>query len=177
LQILKKIYLQDRNIDFAELFWNRTWAFLTDMYVRYAPMIQSVNAHYFGDFYRFSANKMAIFFLKSQCSDCLFCIIGCNLNLKWQKLRKYFWNRNIDTQVWMVRQILGSILATIFCAIKSITRKWTFWRWFPQAGNYRCGKKRIRFQDSMFWDRCYDFLNIFAEKFSEKIGVFESKQS
>jgi hypothetical protein len=28
-----------------------------------------------------------------------------------------------------------------------------------------------------FWDRCYDFLNIFAEKFSEKIGVFVSKQS
>jgi hypothetical protein len=24
-------------------------------------------------------------------------------------------------------------------------------------------------------DRCYDFLNIFAEKFSEKIGVFDSK--
>jgi hypothetical protein len=23
------------------------------------------------------------------------------------------------------------------------------------------------------WDRCYDFLNIFAEKFSEKIGVFD----
>jgi hypothetical protein len=27
------------------------------------------------------------------------------------------------------------------------------------------------------WDRCYDFLNIFAEKFSEKIGVFVSQQS
>jgi hypothetical protein len=27
------------------------------------------------------------------------------------------------------------------------------------------------------WDRCYDFLNIFVEKFSEKIGVFGSKQS
>jgi hypothetical protein len=27
------------------------------------------------------------------------------------------------------------------------------------------------------WDRCYDFLNIFAEKFCEKIGVFNSKQS
>jgi hypothetical protein len=27
------------------------------------------------------------------------------------------------------------------------------------------------------WDRCYDFLNIFAEKFSEKNGVFDSKQS
>jgi hypothetical protein len=27
------------------------------------------------------------------------------------------------------------------------------------------------------WDRCYDFLNIFAEKFFEKIGVFDSKQS
>jgi hypothetical protein len=26
-------------------------------------------------------------------------------------------------------------------------------------------------------DRCYDFLNIFALKFSEKIGVFDSKQS
>jgi hypothetical protein len=27
------------------------------------------------------------------------------------------------------------------------------------------------------WDRCYLFKNIFAEKFSEKIGVFDSKQS
>jgi hypothetical protein len=26
-------------------------------------------------------------------------------------------------------------------------------------------------------DRCYDFKNIFAENFSEKIGVFDSKQS
>jgi hypothetical protein len=26
-------------------------------------------------------------------------------------------------------------------------------------------------------DRCYDFLNIFAEKYREKIGVFDSKQS
>jgi hypothetical protein len=26
-------------------------------------------------------------------------------------------------------------------------------------------------------DRCCDFLNIFAEKFSEKIGVFDSKES
>jgi hypothetical protein len=26
-------------------------------------------------------------------------------------------------------------------------------------------------------DRCYDFKNIFAEKFSEKIGDFVSKQS
>jgi hypothetical protein len=26
-------------------------------------------------------------------------------------------------------------------------------------------------------DRCYDFLNIFAEKFSENIGVFDSKRS
>jgi hypothetical protein len=27
------------------------------------------------------------------------------------------------------------------------------------------------------WDRCYDFLNIFAETFGEKIGVFCLKQS
>jgi hypothetical protein len=26
-------------------------------------------------------------------------------------------------------------------------------------------------------DRCYDFLNIFAEKFSENFGVFDTKQS
>jgi hypothetical protein len=26
-------------------------------------------------------------------------------------------------------------------------------------------------------DRCYDFFNIFAEKFRKKIGVFDSKQS
>jgi predicted amidophosphoribosyltransferase len=26
--------------------------------------------------------------------------------------------------------------------------------------------------DTQNWDRCYDCLNIFAEKFSEKIGVF-----
>jgi hypothetical protein len=34
-----------------------------------------------------------------------------------------------------------------------------------------------RFTDRMTRDRCYDFLNIFAEKFSEKKGVFYSKQS
>jgi hypothetical protein len=32
--------------------------------------------------------------------------------------------------------------------------------------------KRIKIRD-----RCYDFLNIFAEKFGEKNGVFDSKQS
>jgi hypothetical protein len=30
---------------------------------------------------------------------------------------------------------------------------------------------------STTWDRCNDFLKIFAEKFSEKMGVFDSKQS
>jgi hypothetical protein len=29
----------------------------------------------------------------------------------------------------------------------------------------------------LFWDRCYVFLNIFAEKFSENFGVFDWKQS
>jgi hypothetical protein len=27
------------------------------------------------------------------------------------------------------------------------------------------------------WDRCYDFLNFFAKKISEKIGIFDWKQS
>jgi hypothetical protein len=32
-------------------------------------------------------------------------------------------------------------------------------------------------EDSATRDRCYDFKNIFAEKFCEKIGVFDSEQS
>jgi hypothetical protein len=36
---------------------------------------------------------------------------------------------------------------------------------------------RLYHQTSVIWDRCYDFLNIFAKKFSEKIGGFVSKQS
>jgi hypothetical protein len=31
--------------------------------------------------------------------------------------------------------------------------------------------------DRATWDRCYDFLNIFAKKIGEKIGAFHSKQS
>jgi hypothetical protein len=33
----------------------------------------------------------------------------------------------------------------------------------------RCSKQKANTRD-----RCYDFLNIFAEKFSENIGVFYS---
>jgi hypothetical protein len=33
------------------------------------------------------------------------------------------------------------------------------------------------FSGAPTWDQCYDFLNIFAEKFGKKIGVFCSKQS
>jgi hypothetical protein len=33
------------------------------------------------------------------------------------------------------------------------------------------------FQRKRTWEWCYDFKNIFAEKFVEKIGVFDSKQS
>jgi hypothetical protein len=33
-------------------------------------------------------------------------------------------------------------------------------------------KIHVRVNATKTWDRCYDFLNIFAEKFSEKIGVF-----
>jgi hypothetical protein len=39
--------------------------------------------------------------------------------------------------------------------------------------NHFCGSWR----HLSSWDQCYDFLNIFAEKFSEKISVFDSKQS
>jgi hypothetical protein len=38
-------------------------------------------------------------------------------------------------------------------------------------GNYS------RIVNSVTRDGCYDFLNTFAEKLSEKIGVFDSKQS
>jgi hypothetical protein len=48
----------------------------------------------------------------------------------------------------------------------------------PLSVCYRQVASRI--QGNMYFhtrDRCYDFLNIFAEKFSEKIGVFDIKQS
>jgi hypothetical protein len=31
-------------------------------------------------------------------------------------------------------------------------------------------------RQKVIWDRCYDFLNIFAQNFGEKIGVFDLKQ-
>jgi hypothetical protein len=48
-------------------------------------------------------------------------------------------------------------------------------RHHPQSRDVIAGKAANQF--GLTWDRCYDFLNIFAEKFSEKIGVFDSKQS
>jgi hypothetical protein len=42
------------------------------------------------------------------------------------------------------------------------------------------GKSEVNkeiYQHHLIWDRCYDFLNIFAEKLSDKIAVFDSKQS
>jgi hypothetical protein len=41
----------------------------------------------------------------------------------------------------------------------------------------RLMKKSISNDALAAWDRCYDFLNIVAEKFCEKIGVLDSKQS
>jgi hypothetical protein len=49
----------------------------------------------------------------------------------------------------------------------------SFWvgeKVLPQVSTFGMAAKRIR-------DRCYDFKNIFAEKFGGKIGVFDSKQS
>jgi hypothetical protein len=43
----------------------------------------------------------------------------------------------------------------------------TFWAIFPQT--------HLVTLPPMNRDSCYDFLNIFAEKFSEKMGVFHSK--
>jgi hypothetical protein len=39
------------------------------------------------------------------------------------------------------------------------------------------GNRLMSFTNRATRERCYDFLNIFAEKFNEKIGVFYSKQS
>jgi hypothetical protein len=38
------------------------------------------------------------------------------------------------------------------------------------AGTFRF--ESLLLTDVNTWDRCYDFKNIFAEKISEKIGVF-----
>jgi hypothetical protein len=37
--------------------------------------------------------------------------------------------------------------------------------------------KNPTFSQALTRDRCYDFLNIFTEKFSERIVIFDSKQS
>jgi hypothetical protein len=39
------------------------------------------------------------------------------------------------------------------------------------------GTRPKRPPKTVTWDRCYDFLNFFAEKFGEENGVFYSKQS
>jgi hypothetical protein len=44
----------------------------------------------------------------------------------------------------------------------------------PNKRRCCCKFKSLRI---VSWDRCYDFLNIFAEFFGEKIGFFDSKQS
>jgi hypothetical protein len=41
----------------------------------------------------------------------------------------------------------------------------------------RCKYKPVSANLYRTRERCYDFLNIFAEKFSEKMGIFDSKQS
>jgi hypothetical protein len=38
-------------------------------------------------------------------------------------------------------------------------------------------KNGLGLVEFLAWGRCYDLSNIFAEKFSEKVGVFYSKQS
>jgi hypothetical protein len=38
--------------------------------------------------------------------------------------------------------------------------------------NFKCAGVVTRDRRIGSWDRCYDFLIIFAEKFSENIGVF-----
>jgi hypothetical protein len=43
--------------------------------------------------------------------------------------------------------------------------------------NFIGRRSRAGAGDRVTRDRCYDFKNIFAEKFSEKNGVFDSKQS
>jgi hypothetical protein len=54
----------------------------------------------------------------------------------------------------------------IICAISVIFTKPTQRKQSPKTAKIR-----------PIWDRCYDFLKIFAEKICKKIGVFDSKQS
>jgi hypothetical protein len=60
-------------------------------------------------------------------------------------------------------------------------RLWERERWNVKAGRERtkpqhvCVLFLLEGTVRATGDRCYDFLNIFAEKFIEKIGVFDSK--
>jgi hypothetical protein len=38
-------------------------------------------------------------------------------------------------------------------------------------------KQRFKGQILLHWDRCYDFLNIFAEKFSEKMAFLTQNKA
>jgi hypothetical protein len=42
-------------------------------------------------------------------------------------------------------------------------------------GNNKLGENEIQYW-SESWDRCYDFLNVFAEKIAEKVGALDSGQ-
>jgi hypothetical protein len=60
--------------------------------------------------------------------------------------------------------------------IKWKTQKFKLAKFFdskePKGYIFTCVRRR-----QCALGRCYDFKNIFAEKFSKKIGVFDSKQS
>jgi hypothetical protein len=47
----------------------------------------------------------------------------------------------------------------------------------PLFGRSECRKIYSKYRTTGTWDQRYDFLNIFAEKFGEKICVYDSKQS
>jgi hypothetical protein len=55
------------------------------------------------------------------------------------------------------------------------------WPWLSVKATKTKTRRRVvkKNQNSPLksWDRCYDFKNIFTEKFGEDIGVFDSKQS
>jgi hypothetical protein len=48
---------------------------------------------------------------------------------------------------------------------------------FKYVGHSSFAAASAKVMNSVTRDRCYDYLKIFAEKFGDKIGIFDSKQS
>jgi hypothetical protein len=86
-----------------------------------------------------------------------------------ESIWKHYWDREQGDLIGRIFAYWATVYFRQFFALLFSTEKVVF-----ILAKYGLG---YILGDFFIWDRCYDFLNIFAEKFSEKFGFFDSKQS